>query len=320
MAFFPASRRITGEIRTFLSSPRFSTGSPPPQDSAWPRISVITPSFNQVEFLERTIISVHNQEYPNFEHIVIDGGSTDGSVDIIKRYGKVLKYWHSRPDRGQCDAINMGADIATGRFMTWINSDDLLLPGALMKVGTVIRDNPGLDLVYGNQVEIDRNDVVTKRVFTVDFDIYDFLYEVNIIIKQQSAFWNADLFERIGGLNDCPYAMDYDLFYRMFGQGMRYRRLDDFLSAFRVYPESLTGSGEVNRSRGDTVDTIFADYLGRERGLLDRTVIKAWYKTRRFAKEPRAFAAALEHRLGRLSGRLRKTARRLKVHSSSSDS
>ena len=311
MALFFESKRITGEIQAFLGSPRFSTGSPPPSDTTWPRISVITPSFNQAKFLERTIISIHNQEYPNLEHIIIDGGSTDGSVDIIKRYGGVITYWHSRPDHGQCDAINTGAGLATGDFMTWINSDDLMYPGALLKVGSVIREEPGLDMVYGNQVEIDSNDVVTKRVFTVDFDIHDFLYEINIIIKQQSAFWRKDLFETVGGLNDCPYAMDYDLFYRMFKNGMRYRRIDDFLSAFRVYPESLTGSGEVGRSRGGTVDAIFAEYLGRERNLLDRTVMKAWHKVRRFGKDPRALAAALEHRFGRLSSRLQRPAGRL---------
>ena len=159
--------------------------------------------------------------YPNLEHIVIDGGSTDGSVEVLKKYENRLAYWHSRPDQGQCDAINQGAGKATGSFMTWINSDDLLLPKALYRIGNLIREHPDTDLFYGYQVEVDESDRVTKRVYTINFDLKDFLYETHIIIHQQSAFWKIELFRELGGLNDCPYAMDYDLFYRMISRGIR---------------------------------------------------------------------------------------------------
>lgn len=298
MSFLPTSRKITREIREFVESPRFDPVDPPESDPAWPKISVITPSFNQADFLERTILSIHNQLYPNLEHIVIDGGSTDGSVEVLEKFENRLAYWHSRPDQGQCDAINQGAGKASGLFMTWINSDDLLLPGALDRIGNLIREHPDTDLFYGNQVEVDESDRVTKRVYTINFDLKDFLYEIHIIIHQQSAFWKVELFRELGGLNDCPYAMDYDLFYRMISRGIRWHRIEDYLAAFRIYPESLTGSGEVMRSRSATVDGIFHQALGRRRNLWDKTAMKYLYKTRRFLSEPRSLIAAVEHRVG----------------------
>ena len=304
MSFLPVSRLITGEIRGFLESPRFDPADPPESDPAWPKISIITPSFNQADFLERTILSIHNQLYPNLEHIVIDGGSTDGSVEVLKKFENRLSYWHSRPDQGQCDAINQGASKATGSFMTWINSDDLLLQGALDRIGNLIRKHPDTDLFYGNHVEVDESDRVTKRVYTINFDLKDFLYEVHIIFHQQSSFWKVELFRELGGLNDCPYAMDYDLFYRMISRGIRWHRIEDYLAAFRIYPESLTGSGEVMRSRSATVDGIFHQALGRRRNLWDKTVMKYLYKTKRFLSEPRSLIAALENRIWRARSRV----------------
>ncbi len=300
MSFLPITRKITREIRKFVESPWFDLETARESDPGWPRITVVTPSFNQADFLERTILSIHNQMYPNLEHIIIDGGSTDESVDILRAYENRLAYWHSRPDHGQCDAINQGAGRATGLFMTWINSDDILLPGALHTIGNLIRQHPDTNLFYGNQVEVDISDRVTKRVYTINFDLKDFLYEVNIIIHQQSAFWKVELFRELGGLNDCPYAMDYDLFYRMISKGISWHRVEDFLAAFRMYPDSLTGSGEVRRSRAGTVDRIFEEAMGRPRNLWDKTVMKYFFKGKRFFSEPRSLIAAAEHRVGQL--------------------
>ncbi len=300
MAFSSSSRRLSENLREFLSTARFEPDQPPGRNLEWPRITVVTPSFNQAPYLERTIISIHNQGYPNLEHIVIDGGSTDGSVDILQRYSRRFAYWHSEPDDGQCDAINTGAAQASGTFMTWINSDDLLLPGALNRIGALIRQHAEIDLFYGNQVEADQYDRVTKRVYTIDFDLRDFLYEIHIIIHQQSAFWRTDIFREMGGLNNCAYAMDYDLFYRMISSGITWMRIEDFLAVFRMYPDSLTGTGEVGRSRSPTVDQIFEEAIGRPRSVWDQTVMKAFYKTKRFMIEPKSLVAAAEHRIGKL--------------------
>jgi glycosyltransferase involved in cell wall biosynthesis len=299
MGFLPKSRKISSAIREFVELPLFDQEASPESDPAWPRISVITPSFNQAPFLERTLWSIHNQGYPNLEHIVIDGGSTDGSIDIIRKFERRLAYWQSEPDDGQCHAINIGATRATGAFMTWINSDDLLLSGSLNRIGELIQRYPDTDLFYGNQVEVDQVDRVTKRVYTIDFDLRDFLYEIHIIIHQQSAFWRTDLFRRLGGLNDCAYAMDYDLFYRMIASGIRWLRIEDFLAAFRMYPDSLTGTGKVARLRTSTVDRIFEEATGHQRTFWDRSVMAPLYKTRRFLAEPRSLIAALENRIWR---------------------
>jgi len=290
-------------IRAFVAAPRFDRNTPPGSAEGWPRVSVITPSFNQAAFLEKTLLSIHNQDYPNLEHIIIDGGSTDGSVDIIRKYEKRLAYWRTGSDGGQSDAINMGAARATGRYMMWINSDDLLLPGALHTMARAVERHPASELIYGNQVEVDRDDVVIKRLYTIDFDILDFLYEINIIVHQQSAMWSTDLFRRVGGLKLYRYAMDYDLIYRMHTAGARFRRIEEFLSAFRVHSQGLTGSGEVARRRGKEVDASFKDYFDRDRSLFDKTFMRSLYKGKRFLSEPRCLSAALEHRLGRMFSR-----------------
>ena len=306
MGFTAVSKKITTDIRRFAGEPFFNPDDPPESDPAWPKISIITPSFNQAPFLERTICSIHNQDYPNLEHIVMDGGSTDGSVDIIRKYENRFAYWRTAPDKGQCDAINSGASHATGTFMTWINSDDLLLPGSLNRIGDLIGKYPDTDLFYGNQVEVDQLDRVTKRVYTIDFDLRDFLYEIHIIIHQQSAFWRTDVFRNLGCLGDCAYAMDYDLFYRMIKSGIRWLRIEDFLAAFRMYPDSLTGTGKVARLRTPTVDRIFEEATGHPRTLWDRSVMAPFYKTRRFLSEPRSLTAALENRIWRAWSRIRR--------------
>ena len=302
MAFFSSTRKLTDLLRDFISAPRFDRHETPGEDPAWPRITIITPSFNQAPFLERTILSIHNQGYPNLEHIVIDGGSTDGSREILRRYEKRLHYWQSGPDRGQSDAINIGSGHATGRYMTWINSDDMLMPGALHRFARAFGDNPEAGLVFGNQVEVDEHDRVIKRLFTIDFDIRDFLYEISIIVHQQSALWRTDLFRRIGGLKLFRYAMDYDMIYRMYRSGARFHRIPDFLSAFRVHSGGLTGSGEVARCRKDEVDEAFRDFFGRERSLFHRTVMRYRYKAGRFLAEPRSLLAAMEHRTWQFTG------------------
>lgn len=302
MAFSPSSTKHTRLLREFIGAPLFDVSAPPEADPAWPRISIVTPSFNQAPFLERTIISIHNQGYPNLEHIVIDGGSTDGSLEILRRYANRFHHWQSGPDKGQSDAINIGADHATGSHMTWINSDDLLLPGALHSLSRAMKEHPQADLIYGNQLEIDASDRVIKRLYTVDFDINDFLYEINIIVHQQSALWRTDLFRGIGGLKMFRYAMDYDMTYRMYRAGARLCRIPHFLSAFRVHASGLTGSGEVGRRRGGEVDAAFRDYMGRDRNLFDRVFMRPLYKARRMLFHPNILLAAMEHRTWQWTG------------------
>ncbi len=132
------------------------------------KVSVITPSYNQAEFLEKTILSVINQDYSNIEYIIIDGGSTDGSIDIIRKYENRLAYWVSEKDSGQSHAINKGLSLCTGDLVNWLNSDDLLMPSAIRILVEYYNKYPEIKLFYGDRLIIGSNDQVFEaREFTL---------------------------------------------------------------------------------------------------------------------------------------------------------
>jgi glycosyltransferase involved in cell wall biosynthesis len=180
-----------------------------------PRVSVVTPSFNQAVFLERTILSVLEQEYPNLEYIIIDGGSTDGSVEIIQKYADRLAYWISEPDRGQTDAINKGFSHATGDILAWLNSDDTYLPGALAGAASFLQQNGKVGLVYGDMNFIDEHDQVIGKFNAALTDLKR-LRRGYIHVPQPAAFIRADLWRQVGPLDPTFFfAMDYDLWVRL---------------------------------------------------------------------------------------------------------
>ena len=159
------------EIKEFVSKPIFNEKDTLKKDPHWPRISIVTPSYNQAEFLEKTILSILNQNYPNLEYIIIDGVSTDGSVEIIKKYERYLAYWISERDNGQADAINKGFKIATGDFIAWQNSDDVYLPGSFFKVIEKFEKYPNPDIVFGNVYLINESDEILKDMRFVRFNL-----------------------------------------------------------------------------------------------------------------------------------------------------
>src|SRR5512138_875393 len=153
-----------------------------------PLVSIITPSFQQARFLEQTICSVLGQDYPELEYIVVDGGSSDGSRDIIQRYADHLAWWVSEPDRGQTDAINKGFARATGEILAWINSDDTYLPGAVSEAVEQLRAHPGAGLVYGDANLIDDDGEIIGRFPARQTD-YHRLLRGSVHIPQQAAFF-----------------------------------------------------------------------------------------------------------------------------------
>jgi glycosyltransferase involved in cell wall biosynthesis len=178
-------------------------------------ISIVTPSFNQAEFIEETILSVITQDYARREYLIFDGGSTDGTVDIIRRHADKVDYWVSEQDRGQSHAINKGFALASGDVLTWLNSDDVYLPGALSAVAECFQRQPEVDLVYGNFIYTDIHGRVLRRRKVSPRISYDQLV-FHDYLGQPAVFFRRSLLEQIGAVNESlNYSMDWELFLRM---------------------------------------------------------------------------------------------------------
>ncbi len=205
--------------------------------SMLPKISVVTPSFNQAEYLERTLRSVLDQGYPNLEYIVIDGGSTDGSVEIIRRYADRLAFWVSEPDRGQTDAINKGLRRATGEWVAWQNSDDIYYPGAFHDLSAVAAKHPKASLIIADMMLIDEYDRLLRDIRYVK-PSYKALLAEGMLLANQAAFWRRDVHEQIGFLDEgfhCSF--DYDWFLRL-AQHVDGLHVDRIWGALRLHGET----------------------------------------------------------------------------------
>jgi len=180
-----------------------------------PRVSIITPSFNQAQYLERTIQSTLNQEYENLEYIIVDGGSQDGSLDIIRKYEKSLAAWISEPDLGQADAINKGFDLSTGEILAWLNSDDEYRPGAISQAVAFLESHSEIGMVYANAYYINERGEIIAEYPAAPTD-YRGLKRGRNTIPQQTTFFRSVLWRMVGPLDPSfYYAMDYDLWVRI---------------------------------------------------------------------------------------------------------
>ncbi len=213
-----------------------------------PLVSIVTPSYNQAEFLEQTIRSVLAQDYRNIEYIVVDGGSTDGSVEIIKRYADRIATWVSEPDQGQSDAINKGFRMATGEIVAWLNSDDLYFPDAVSTIVRRFEEQPNLGLSYGDCVFVDREGAFA-RYFTEVEPYNEFrLRNCSDYIMQPTTFFRRDLLLEIGLLNESlHFTMDWDLWCRFAENGCGVHYEPKLIAATRVYPETKTSAGGGTR-------------------------------------------------------------------------
>ena len=205
-------------------------------------ISLVTPSYGQAEFLERTLLSVLGQGYPWLHYRVQDGGSSDGSVSILEKYQDRLGGWESAPDGGQAQAINRGFAHSQGEIMGWLNSDDLLLPGALNYVARYFLEHPQVDLVYGHRVLIDRRDQEIGRWLVPPGQ--DEILGWADLIPQETMFWRRSLWEKVGGRLDesFQFALDWDLLLRFREVGASMRCLPRFLGAFRIHDQQKTSA------------------------------------------------------------------------------
>lgn len=205
-----------------------------------PTIAIVTPSYEQGRFLERTIYSVVSQRYPALEYVVQDGGSSDGTVEVLNRFDPLLTRWVSERDNGQADAINRAFRETTGEIMAWLNSDDLLLPGSLAYVARFFLRHPDVDVVYGHRLMIDENDRQIGAWILPRHD--DLALTLADFIPQETMFWRRTVWEAGGGCVDerFEYAVDWDLLLRFREAGAKMVRLPRFLGAFRVHDEQKT--------------------------------------------------------------------------------
>jgi glycosyltransferase involved in cell wall biosynthesis len=208
--------------------------------SKTPLVSIVTISYNQAQFLESTILSVLEQDYPNIEYVVVDGGSTDGSVEIIRRYADRLAWWVSERDRGQTEAINKGFAHAHGSIHAWLNSDDTYLPHAIAEAVDYLQTHPEVGMVYGDSDYIDEQGRVIGRFRAAQTDRRRLL-QGYVHIPQQSSFWRGDLWRQVGPLDPSfNYAMDYDLWVRFTNVGARLVYTPQLWSNFRIHLEGKT--------------------------------------------------------------------------------
>ncbi len=218
-------------------------------DDAWPRITIVTPSFNQGLFLEETIRSVLAQGYPRLEYIVLDGGSTDNSVEILTHYDRVITHWESKKDAGQADAINRGFGMATGSVLGWLNSDDIYLPGTLLSIARQFTAKPAAQLIYGEGWYIDES---SKRIEPCRFvrRRFDRTYLVNRDpILQPAAFWRQELWTAVGPLNSrLNWVFDWEWFIRAYDLA-RFDYLPQHLAGYRVQPAAKTRTGGLIRQQ-----------------------------------------------------------------------
>ncbi len=261
-----------------------------------PTISVVTPSYGYGHFIEWTIRSVLMQNYPKLELIVMDGGSPDNTGEIIRKYRPWLAYAESKKDKGQADAVVRGFRHSTGEIMAYLNSDDMLAPGALQFVAEYFRDHPDVDMVYSHRVIVDDNNVVTGHwVLPEHSDWYMQRWDY---IPQETCFWRRSIYEKVGGIDRTyRFALDFDLFVKFMRAGAKIVRADRFLGAFRVHEVSKTSSQMEEGKVHPEVQRVWTRYKVQLAHWQQMPAIgsREWIdvKSRKFAVSGRALPGAL---------------------------
>jgi glycosyltransferase involved in cell wall biosynthesis len=235
----------------------------------YPRIALVMPSLNQSRYIEEAIGSVLDQNYPNLEFLILDGGSTDGSQKIVQRYSSHLAYWHSGPDGGQTNALIEGFARSSGELMGWLNSDDVLLPGALFQIACAYQFHPNCSLFGGNFLLIDEQSKILRCQRTPAQAAFFARYG-NFAMGQPGSFFTRKAYEKVGGLHaEFNYFMDADLYFRMMHTQAEYFKINAWISAFRLHPlsKSVTQSSkwaiESSQARKKYLPWIKSERTGR---------------------------------------------------------
>ena len=202
-----------------------------------PLVTIVTPSYNMARYLPETIDSVLSQDYPRIEYIVMDGGSTDGTLEILRSHGTRLRYF-SRKDKGPADAIHQGFGEGRGEILAWLNADDTYFPGAVRKAVEFLQAHPDIDVVYGEGYWIDENGGRISRYPTLPYDAK--VLERDCFICQPASFFRAGAYRKCGLDPDLGLSFDYDLWIRMAKQGARFAAISDYLANSRMHRGAKT--------------------------------------------------------------------------------
>lgn len=273
-------------------------GSPQPSEITptgrrWPRISVVTPSYNQGRYIEETIRSVLLQQYPDLEYIVMDGGSTDETIEILERYASLIEHIRIGPDEGQADAIATGFEESTGEILAWLNSDDFYLPGALQRVGSLFAANEKVVFLYGDVYNVDEQSNIICRHYA--FRANHFI-QANLgdgMVHQPGSFWRRTSYRECGGIDrSLHYRMDADFFTRLTAAGKHKRIPGPPLTCFRWHEESKTFTmREIEQEEGERLRAEYGwDIIRDHRWIPER----AFY----FWRIPKRARAILHRKLG----------------------
>lgn len=249
---------------------------------ALPTISIAMPSYQQAPFLRHSIESVLNQSYPCLEYFVQDGGSTDGSRSILREFGDRLSGWSSAPDRGQAHAINLAFQRTGGEIMGWLNSDDMLLPGALHFVARYFHRNPHVSVLYGNRILINAEGLEIGRWILPKHD--DEILRWIDYVPQETLFWRRSLWEAVGGLDESlQFALDWNLLLRFQKAGAQFAHVPEFLGAFRVHSQQKTSTHINSIGAAEIAATRHANlgYVPSEKEVSQRV---KWYLYRHLAE------------------------------------
>lgn len=234
------------------------------------RISIVTPSLNQGKFIKEAISSVLDQDYPNVEHIIVDGGSEDETLNILREYSSKTERikWISEPDKGQSDAINKGFRMATGDIIGWLNADDRYLPGCFQTVVQTFADNPDVDIVYGDYRFIDESGNVFKVRKEIDFDPFILKYLHVLYIPSTATFFRRKIIDEGNFLRlDLQYAMDYEYFLRLAFKGYKFYHIPRYLADFRWHPASKSSrAAKLQRAEQEKVLSELDPLMNRLKG------------------------------------------------------
>jgi glycosyltransferase involved in cell wall biosynthesis len=256
-----------------------------PGGHAWPRISIVTPSFNQGEFVEEAIRSVLLQGYPDLELVVMDAASGDDSPRIIRRYAPWLRHWVSERDGGPANALNRGFSFATGSILGFLNADDFLLPDSLAAVAREFLARPAADVLSGHGYLTAQSGTLAIPVFSDRWNLRQFSYGACVLV-QPATFFRREAFERVNGFDEAiRTSWDQELWADLAVAGARFELFDAFLAAFRVHQGSITGSPRLREQRLHDSRAVLEKVRGRPAVPLDR-VYEFLHRARKFSRHP----------------------------------